>query len=92
MKSLFILNNPTKLDACLNAMSTQDGLLLIEDAVIATHHSGLSCVTYALEEDLIARGLSQLVKQHLVNSNIKIIDYTQFVELTLQYDKTVSWL
>lgn len=90
MKSLYIINQPQKLDEALPYIAEHDALLLIEDAVVlATDETkqldGMQ--HYALEEDLIARGLNKKAK-----SGWKLVDYPQFVELTLQYDKSVSWL
>ncbi|WP_223669037.1 sulfurtransferase complex subunit TusB [Kangiella shandongensis] len=85
MKSLYILNNPANLEQCLSAMAPDDALLLIEDAVLLCHQHTLHN-SYILEEDLIARGFA--TKQ----SHWQAVDYPQFVQLTLQYDKTVTWL
>ncbi|AOE49624.1 sulfurtransferase complex subunit TusB [Kangiella sediminilitoris] len=85
MKSLFILNNPKKLEQCLSAMSEEDHILLIEDAVsLCLRESSQS--GFVLEEDLISRGYVNS------SSNWKTIDYPKFVELTLEFDKAVTWL
>lgn len=67
-------------------MSDTDSLLLIEDAVVLSLQNTLK-KHYVLEEDLVARGL--LSSCH---SSWTLVDYTQFVDLTLELDKTVSWL
>ncbi len=90
MKNLYIINQPQKLDEALPYISEHDGILLIEDAVVlATGEtkqlSGLK--QYVLEEDLIARGLHEKTENRW-----ELVDYPQFVKLTLEYDKSVSWL
>lgn len=90
MKSLYIINQPQKFDEAQPYFAEHDGIVLIEDAVVlATRETkqphGLK--QYVLEEDLIARGLHKKAA-----SDWKVVDYPQFVELTLQYDKSVSWL
>ncbi len=88
MKTLFILNNPTNLSACLEAIAKEDALLLIEDAVIIARknieykHISL----FALKEDLIARGINN------TDASWELINYGKFVELTLAFDKSVTWL
>ena len=63
-------------------------MVLTQDAVIA---ATLTSTTknqkiYALKDDLVARGLSdQLV------AGIEVIDYQQFVQLTLSHQPIVSW-
>lgn len=84
MKTLYILNNPSLYQQCQNAMAADDGLLLIENAVVLANQAAVKH-GYVLEEDLIARGLS-------TDSSWKVKDYDGFVDLTLDYDKTVSWL
>jgi sulfur relay protein TusB/DsrH len=90
MKTLYILNNPSLFEQCQSAMRPTDGLLLIENAVILATHSNVAQPvsgdqSFVLEEDLIARGLK-------ANHSWTCKDYEGFVELTLAFDKTVSWL
>ncbi|MHC9510846.1 sulfurtransferase complex subunit TusB [Kangiella sp. M94] len=90
MKSLYIINQPQKLDEALPYISEHDGILLIEDAVVLAADdtkqlSGLK--QYVLEEDLIARGLHEKAE-----NGWELVDYPKFVKLTLEYDKSVSWL
>ena len=90
MKSLYIINNPEKLNQALPFITEYDGILLIEDAVVlSTSNSDSShCLKqYVLEEDLIARGLKDNTDNHW-----KLVDYPQFVELTLAFDKSITWL
>ncbi|MCW9028405.1 MAG: sulfurtransferase complex subunit TusB [Kangiella sp.] len=91
MKSLYIINQPQKLNQALPFISEQDGILLIEDAVVVATYGSVQAnhqTLYVLVEDLIARGLKDKVGVEQWN----LVDYPQFVELTLQYDKSVSWL
>ena len=85
MKTLYILNKPSLLSQCQSAMSEDDGLILIEDAVIVAAQEKPMSQYYVLEEDLIARGLKP-------KEGWTIKDYEGFVALTLAYDKTVTWL
>lgn len=90
MKSLYIINRPQKLKEALPYITEHDGILLIEDAVILAtndHTRTNASNLYVLSEDLIARGLKEKSSSRWVS-----VDYPQFVDLTLQYDKSVSWL
>jgi len=86
MKSLYILNNPNLYQQCKKAMTDSDSLLLIEDAVVLSLENTVKN-HYVLEEDLIARGL--LLSCH---NSWTLVDYTQFVDLTVKLDKTITWL
>ncbi|NVJ68356.1 MAG: sulfurtransferase complex subunit TusB [Gammaproteobacteria bacterium] len=88
MKTLFIINNPTKLASCLEHIGQSDGILLIEDAVLAAREALAKTCTdlLVLEDDLIARGIKS------TNSQWQAIDYEGFVSKTLSFDKSVSWL
>ena len=90
MKSLYIINDPKKLSEALPYIAKDDGLLLIEDAVVLATNDNeqVYCHNqYVLQEDLIARGLNDKS-----NPGWSLIDYPQFVELTLTFDKSISWL
>lgn len=90
MKSLYIINAPNKLSEALPFIAEDDAILLIEDAVVlATNDSEHTNCTnqYALEEDLIARGL-----KGKNNTSWMLVDYPRFVELTLAFDKSITWL
>ena len=85
MKTLYILNNPNLLEQCLSAVTKNDALLLIENAVVLAQQVQPEIAGFVLEEDLISRGLD-------ANTAWKKKDYDGFVALTLEYDKSVSWL
>ncbi|GGD78102.1 sulfurtransferase complex subunit TusB [Lacimicrobium alkaliphilum] len=73
---------------CFASISQGDGLLLIQNGVyMNTEHQMFSPVAkiFALAADRQARGLTDL------SPEINLIDYAEFVELTLKYDKTVTW-
>lgn len=75
------------LEQCLSIASTDDHFLLMSDGIYAlqkndfvNHFDNI----YVLETDLQARGLA-------ADRKIKTISHKQFVELTLQHDKSLSW-
>ncbi len=84
------------LHSCLQHVCAGDGILLIEDAVVAslagTRYAeqllALEQVSvYVLAPDLVARGLSQKV-----TPSILAVDYAGFVDLTVEYAHSQSWL
>ncbi len=77
---------------CLSVCKETDGILLTEDSVYAAindiQFNSMLAITdklYLLESDAKARGL------HTLPDKVQVIDYPQMVDLTLQYDKTISW-
>jgi tRNA 2-thiouridine synthesizing protein B len=72
-------------------MHSSDGLLLTQDSVYAvmdkTLISKLSELesVYVLQEDAQARGVQ------VASDKIQLISYNGFVELSLQFDKVISW-
>ncbi|TVU68865.1 sulfurtransferase complex subunit TusB [Cobetia crustatorum] len=76
----------------LNAMGSEDQLLLIEDGVngalsSAGHYlAGLEGRLFALREDLESRGLSGRCSESVI-----VVDVDGFVALTEAADKTISW-
>lgn len=71
--------------------NTKASLLLTQDAVIAStltlaseHFSHI----YALDNDLIARGLLEKAKN---NQNIEIINLSDFVQLTINNHPMMNW-
>ncbi len=73
--------------ACLSALSGQDSLVLIEDAVLALPDTDTALPehTVALELDLDARGLSGAAKTD------QKISHQQLVQLTEQHPRIISW-
>lgn len=96
--SLHIVNKPPNRDnalgACLRLAADDDPLLLIEDGVYAAVHSlpgyrrlaGRAGPCYALEDDVIARGLSDRI-----GAEIQLVDYAGFVELCEAHRHIQSW-
>lgn len=86
---LYILNKASNLNQALAMFSEGDALLLIEDAVsLCTSKNKKSLSSYpiyVLNQDLIARGLT-------VRDDYQTLDYAQFVELSLDYKKSVTVL
>ncbi|TKB48534.1 sulfurtransferase complex subunit TusB [Ferrimonas sediminicola] len=79
------------LELMLRTLTPGDGVLLMQDAVIAAtlpHWqqvlAGRPC--YALREDLEARGLISRVRVP-----IEVVDYDKFVQLTLEFEKVQAW-
>ena len=79
------------LSQCLKRITPEDGLLLIQDGVYAIKHQDslakleeLSNL-YLLSDDLKARAIS------VENPKFNQISYEQFVDLSLQYTKVLSW-
>ncbi|MFT6284185.1 MAG: tRNA 2-thiouridine synthesizing protein B [Arenicella sp.] len=72
-------------------MHDKDGLLLTQDSVYTVMHKTLySKLTelhsvFVLKEDAEARGV-QVKSEH-----IQLISYAEFVELSLKYEKVMSW-
>jgi len=92
-QSLHTLNSPPSdvntRNQCFSALSENDELLLIEDAVylaLPIHLAKLpkNIVVYALEIDLDARGIK-------ADQSIHVINDAEFVKLTLRCDRVVSW-
>ena len=86
------------LSRATNSLQSGDGLLLLEDAVSISCHLptleklnnlGVDISFYAMDVDLQARGLTPAN----IPSSVKfeIINYQDFVELSLQFDKVVNW-
>ena len=79
------------LNQCLKRMSSEDGLLLMQDGVYAIKHQDFlprlvaHANVYVLTDDLKARAISTETPK------FKQISYEQFVELSLQYSKVLSW-
>jgi tRNA 2-thiouridine synthesizing protein B len=86
------------LETCLRLIDDNSAILLIEDGVYgALKNTSISETVidaqkitkiYVLGPDLKARGLD---KSSLI-SNIEIIDYKEFVKLTVENDKVQNWL
>ncbi|MDO9323228.1 MAG: sulfurtransferase complex subunit TusB [Pseudomonas sp.] len=100
MNTLHLLSHSpftdSRLNSCLRLLSIHDGILLSGDAVYALQAGTAqrqalelmpdSIALFALDEDLLARAISDLP------TRVRRLDYPAFVELTLRYAKVNSWL
>ncbi len=92
MSILHTVNKPGQpLELCLRALSSGDGVLLIEDGVYAlmSPDQKLStlpdnCAVFVLGSDATARGLP-------ASAPAETIDYDRFVALCVEYDQVLSW-
>lgn len=88
--SLFHLD----IEALLRHLGPNDCVLLFQDGVTSAvagsqHFSVLmssGVPVYALQEDVIARGLLTMVAD-----DIKLVDYKGFVALTVAYPQQMAW-
>jgi tRNA 2-thiouridine synthesizing protein B len=75
----------------MNRIASNDGLLLMQDAVYVLQHSELSKKlgqlnnVYILTDDLEARALNCNL------SYVHKLNYDDFVKLSLDYEKVLSW-
>ena len=80
--------------AFLDMLKADDAVLFIQDAVVIVieHSVALSLLIeknqhlYVLKEDVKARGLCDII-----HSNVTLIDYKQFVDLTIQHTPQLAW-
>src|SRR6188474_2179712 len=93
-KSPYVHNS---LSSCLKVCTESDGILLLEDGVFGTLTSAPGAEelqilikrgvkVFALINDIKARGLEEKVAQ-----DIELIDYNEFVQLTLEHNCVQSW-
>lgn len=85
----------SRLSSCLRVLSKGDAVLLSGDAVYALQPASTTLLAlqgmtagvslYALQEDLLARGLA-------LPERAQAVDYPAFVQLCADYDKVNSWL
>lgn len=90
-------NSRSGLASCLGIIQEGDGIIFIEDAVIAvkknTKHEQLlkekipSGKCYALKPDLDARG----IKLEQISSEVELLDYNGFVRVTTEFARTLTW-
>ena len=92
-ETLHILNkgpgSAELLSNCLKTICTEDHLLLIEDGVywatdgVADALDSLPCSVSVLKADIEARGIDASVGD--------VIDDNEFVDLTANYKRSISW-
>ncbi|MGY2239041.1 sulfurtransferase complex subunit TusB [Pseudomonas gingeri] len=99
MSTLHVLSHSpftdSRLGSCLRLLGSEDALLLTGDAVYALQPRSLPLEAleerapelrlFALDEDLLARGLE-------CPDWATRVDYPGFVELSVRYDKVNTWL
>ena len=77
---------------CLEVLSNNDAILLLEDGVYLAQDNAVlqnmpeTIKIFALSDDLSARGIA-----NNVHENVSKVDWPGFVTLTTEYDKVVSW-
>ncbi|WP_417662141.1 sulfurtransferase complex subunit TusB [Pseudomonas sp.] len=99
MSTLHVLSDSPFTDAslssCLRLLGETDGLLLCGDAVYAlladtAQLQALELIPdtiklYAIEEDVVARSIS-------APARAQVIDYPEFVRLSMKFAKVNSWV
>lgn len=86
--------NNSSIGTCLRLLQSKDALLFRGDAVFAAVRFSeanrmLTHTTrdlYVLREDAEERGVD-----HLINENVRLINYREFVRLCVEYDESLSW-
>ena len=92
MKELHIFSNPDKANSLMpyfanNMFDKSYAILLLGDSVsIDVENIADAIPIYALIDDIKTRGLNGKVAH-----NLKLINYDEFVDLTVTYLKTISW-
>ncbi len=85
MATLHIVNKSSALASCLKTASTEDTVLLIEDAVYQASMVSERKLL-ALADDIDARGFKARVGEH-----VAVVDYDEFVNLVTTHQPIVSW-
>jgi len=84
--------------SCLDHAKAGDSILMIEDATVGAiqgssfsdniEHALTDKKVYVLGGDLSARGIDQ----SRIMNGIEVVDYSGFVDLTINNETTQSWL
>jgi len=90
LKTLHLLNKPpehSRQALCLSAVGPEDGLLLIENGVLAVTQPPQIAAErwFALGPDLEARGLTGLISED------QVLSFEGMVELTASAENVISW-
>lgn len=93
MPSLHLIKSPitpAQLDERCAMLANGDGILFLQDAcyslkskAIDDRLSSVENTCYVIAQDLTARNID--------TRQCQLIDYNEFVELTLKYQNTISW-
>ncbi len=94
LHTLSLPPNSELLETCMRILSDDDCLLLLGDGVyagvIGSKHlsvmDAINCKIYALKEDCDLAGL-----RHKISKRVAIIDYNDFVALSVQHEKQIPW-
>ncbi len=87
---LHSINKTAALEQCARVLKPGDAVVLLEDGVYLLltpktfADAGVSW--FAIAADVALRGL-----QNQVPEGVRLIDYRQFVELTVEAEKTCNW-
>jgi len=91
-----VVNSPFRCDfnALLRMLANGDDVLLMQDGVLAALEGSqalelllLAPISlYALQDDVIARGLSAQI-----SSSVAAVSYTEFVALTVKQTQQMTW-
>lgn len=81
----------SSLQSCFRVIQKNDAIILIEDAVITVMNKGhmdlIKNKLFVLEPDLKARG----IKIDQITEGVSLVDYNEFVKLTVKYDNVQTW-
>lgn len=76
----------------IHRFAPNDGVIFSQDGVYAFRQAQFiklmlqqKVTCYALQEDMLARGIKQ---QH---DDVRVVDYAQWVALTLDYQQQICW-
>jgi sulfur relay protein TusB/DsrH len=98
MKTLHIINTPQTIAGfaiTLSRCNPNDSMIFIQDGCYSLNGSAITSqlktaqvTAYAIEDDLTARNVQFDVAPDV---NVNTINVDQFVDLTVQHHKTISW-
>ena len=81
---LHTVNKPAAWDKCEGLIESGDEILLLEDGVYLALSNDFQCT--AVVADVDARGL-----RTKLGANVRLIDYDEFVDITIRADKVCAW-
>ncbi len=86
MPTLHLVNKPAAWASCRPLLDGEDAVLLIEDGTYLARQPLGGAALYALEPDIRARGLSQLI-----HGDIQLASFDDFVRLVESCERVVTW-
>lgn len=81
---LHTINKPSAWQKCDGLVRDSDEVLLLEDGVFLALEKDLECV--AIAADIEARGL-----KGRLGSNVRLINFEEFVRLAVAAEKVCAW-